>query len=40
MAQDAGETITVDQTTGKILNNEKAMQGWKREYESGWEPKL
>ncbi len=40
MAQDAGETLTIDTTTGKVLNNEKAMANWKREYESGWEPKL
>ncbi|MGB5318265.1 Gfo/Idh/MocA family protein, partial [Eudoraea sp.] len=40
MAQDAGETIQIDTTTGKVLNNEKAMASWKREYEAGWEPKL
>ncbi len=40
MAQDAGETLNVDTATGKILNNEKAMRGWKREYTEGWEPKL
>lgn len=40
MAQDAGETLKIDTATGKVLNNEKAMAGWKREYESGWEPKL
>lgn len=40
MAQDAGETINIDTVTGKILNNEKAMKSWKREYEAGWEPKL
>ena len=40
IAQDAGETIKIDQTTGKILNNEKAMANWKREYAQGWEPKL
>ncbi|MGB5667581.1 MAG: Gfo/Idh/MocA family oxidoreductase [Maribacter sp.] len=40
MAQDAGETLKIDSTTGKVLNNEKAMQSWKREYENGWEPKL
>ncbi|MGS0527344.1 hypothetical protein ACU8V7_21400 [Zobellia nedashkovskayae] len=40
IAQDAGETIKIDQTTGKILNNEKAMASWKREYAQGWEPKL
>ncbi len=40
IAQDAGETLKIDSQTGKILNNEKAMQGWKREYAQGWEPKL
>lgn len=40
MAQDAGETLLVDTSTGKVLNNDKAMQSWKREYEPGWEPKL
>jgi predicted dehydrogenase len=40
MAQDAGETLIVDTATGKVLNNDKAMQSWKREYEPGWEPKL
>jgi predicted dehydrogenase len=40
MAQDAGEMLTIDTKTGKVLNNEKAMQGWKRTYQEGWEPKL
>ncbi|MUH37113.1 gfo/Idh/MocA family oxidoreductase [Zobellia amurskyensis] len=40
IAQDAGETLKIDQTTGKILNNKKAMANWKREYAKGWEPKL
>lgn len=40
MAQDAGETLKIDTTTAKVLNNEKAMQNWKREYQKGWEPKL
>ncbi len=41
MAQDAGQTLEVDVTTGKILNNDAIMQkSWKREYEKGWEPKL
>ncbi|MFS4456272.1 Gfo/Idh/MocA family protein [Maribacter sp. 2304DJ31-5] len=40
MAQDAGETLQVDSQTGKVLNNDKAMQSWKREYAKGWEPKL
>jgi predicted dehydrogenase len=40
MAQDVGETLNIDTTTGKILNNKKAMVSWKRDYENGWEPKL
>lgn len=40
MAQDAGETLKIDTSTGKILNNKEAMASWKREYENGWEPKL
>lgn len=40
MAQDAGHTLMVDTNTGKILNSEKAMNYWKREYQEGWEPKL
>lgn len=40
MAQDAGETLTIDSKTGRVLNNEKAMAAWKREYETGWEPDL
>ncbi len=40
MAQDAGEPIKIDQNTGKVLNNDKVLRQWKREYETGWEPKL
>ena len=40
MAQDAGHTLQVDTQTGKVLNSEKAMKSWKREYAKGWEPKL
>ena len=40
MAQEAGEMLKVDTTTGKVLNNENAMKSWKREYAKGWEPKL
>lgn len=40
MAQDAGETLKIDTATGKVLNNEKAMSNWKRDYETGWEPVL
>lgn len=40
MAQDAGHTLEIDTSTGKVLNSEKAMLSWKREYARGWEPKL
>ncbi|HMB61953.1 MAG TPA: Gfo/Idh/MocA family oxidoreductase [Eudoraea sp.] len=40
MAQDAGETLQVDPDSGKVLNNDKVMSRWKREYAGGWEPKL
>lgn len=40
MAQDAGHTLKIDTTTGKVLNDDAVMKNWKREYEQGWEPKL
>ena len=40
MAQDAGETLRIDQNTGKVLNHKKAMNAWKREYAPNWEPHL
>lgn len=40
MAQDAGQDLTVDPATGKVLNSEKAMQSWSRSYEKGWELKV
>lgn len=40
MAQDAGHTLEIDASTGKVLNDENVMKNWKREYEKGWEPKL
>ena len=40
MAQDAGETLKIDTSSGKVLNNDKIMAQWKREYADGWEPKL
>lgn len=40
MAQDAGETLVIDPKTARVLNNDKAMESWKRSYENGWEPSL
>ncbi len=40
MAQDAGETLRIDQNTGKVLNHKKDMNAWKREYAPDWEPSL
>lgn len=40
MAQDAGETLRIDQNTGKVLKHKKAMKAWKREYATDWEPRL
>lgn len=40
MAQDAGKTLQIDQKTGKVLNDPESMKQWKREYQTGWEPKL
>ena len=40
MAQDAGNTLQIDSKTGKVTNNKKVMENWKREYEEGWEPKI
>lgn len=40
MAQDAGETLHIDPSTGKVLNNKKVMQHWKRDYAPGWEPSV
>jgi predicted dehydrogenase len=38
MAQDTGEMLKIDTTTGKVMNNEKAMKNWSRTYQPGWEP--
>ncbi|MCJ7468253.1 MAG: Gfo/Idh/MocA family oxidoreductase [Maribacter sp.] len=38
MAQDTGDMLKIDTTTGKVLNNEKAMKSWSRTYQPGWEP--
>jgi predicted dehydrogenase len=40
MAHDAGETLKINTSSGKVLNSKKAMKAWSRTYEPGWEPKL
>ena len=32
--------LTLDPTTGKVLNDAEAMKSWDREYEKGWAPKV
>jgi len=40
IAQRTGHTLDVDASTGRIQNDDAAMQLWGREYESGWEPQV
>lgn len=40
ISQFAGESLSIDDKTGKILNNKNAQKYWSREYEKGWEPKI
>ncbi|MEM6358702.1 MAG: Gfo/Idh/MocA family oxidoreductase [Bacteroidota bacterium] len=40
IAQDLEISLDIDPRSGQVLNNDKAMSYWKRDYESGWEPKL
>ncbi|SFB08764.1 Gfo/Idh/MocA family protein [Algoriphagus aquimarinus] len=35
-----GRALEIDQSSGRILNDKKAMKLWGREYEKSWEPKL
>jgi predicted dehydrogenase len=35
-----GRALHLDRRSGQILNDPKAMQMWKRQYQPGWEPKL
>ena len=40
IAQRTGNTLHCDPSNGHVLNDNVAMQFWKREYEKGWEPRL
>jgi len=40
IAQRTGNTLHCDPANGHILNDNAAMQLWRREYEKGWEPKV
>ncbi|MFW5768332.1 MAG: Gfo/Idh/MocA family protein [Bacteroidota bacterium] len=40
ISQHLGRTLHLDTITGKVVGDGQAMQMWKREYESGWEPKV
>jgi len=40
ISQRSGRTLHCDPSNGHILNDEEAMQLWRRQYENGWEPKV
>jgi len=40
IAQRTGKTLNCDITNGHIINDNEAMNLWKRNYEKGWEPVL
>lgn len=40
MAQFASKALDIDPSTGKVLNDSRAMKSWSREYENGWAPTL
>lgn len=40
IAHRTGRALTCDPANGHILNDNDAMNFWKREYEPGWEPKV
>ncbi len=37
LAHDHGGAVRVDPATGRVINNQSAMNDWSREYEKGWE---
>jgi hypothetical protein len=40
IAQRTGHTLNIDQSNGKIVDDNKAMELWGRTYQPGWEPKV
>ena len=40
IAQRTGHALNIDPATGRIKNDEEAMQLWSREYAQGWAPKV
>ena len=40
IAQRTGDSLRIDSETGRIKDNDAAMQHWTREYEPGWEPSI
>ena len=40
IAQEMGRSLQIDNSSGRILNDEEAMKMWGREYEPGWEVKI
>jgi predicted dehydrogenase len=40
IAHRVGRTLHCDPTNGHIMNDDKAMALWSRDYEKGWEPKV
>jgi predicted dehydrogenase len=40
ISQFLGRSLSIDSSTGRILNDPEAMASWGREYESGWKPNV
>ncbi|HEX3985664.1 MAG TPA: Gfo/Idh/MocA family oxidoreductase [Acidobacteriaceae bacterium] len=40
IAWEVHRELTLDPANGKIQHDSEAMQGWSREYQPGWEPKI